>query len=235
MTMTVRHEHRGAVGWLWLSRPDKRNALSHAMVDDAVDAIDGFLDAGVAVAVLQAEGPVFCAGADVTEALSDTIPASERLLARLMQDPLFWVAGLRGPALGAGVAVAAVCPVVVCTDSVHFELPEHRLGLFPSGVVAYIEASVGLRRSVELGLTGAPLTATEATACGLVNEVVPDDELESAITRWVELVCRDLLVARNAGRSWRSMFAAPGFVARKLELDGFLELPAARPAPGGGR
>lgn len=231
--MTVRHEHRDGVGWLWLSRPDKRNALSHAMVDDALNAMDGFADAGVEVAVLQAEGPVFCAGADVTEALGDSNPASERLLARLMRDPLFWIAGLRGPALGAGVAIASVCPVVVCSDKVYFALPEHRLGLFPSGVVAYIEASIGLRRSVELGLTGAPLSAMEAIACGLVNEVVPDDELESAITRWVDLVGRDPLVARNAGRSWRSAFAGPGFVARKSELDGFLELPSDGLSPGG--
>lgn len=231
----ARHERRDGVGRLWFTRPEKRNALSHAMVDEVLAAVDDFVAAGVTVAVLEAEGPVFCAGADVTEALADTAnPASERLLARLMHDPLFWVAAVRGPAFGAGVAVAAVCPVVVCASSARFELPEHRLGLFPSGAMTYIEAAVGPRRAVELGVTGRAMSAAEAASCGLVNEVSVDGEVDAAVGRWVDVLARDPLVARNAGRSWRSVFASKAFAARKAELDGFLELPAQRASGAGG-
>src|SRR4051794_12889717 len=113
------------VGHLRLERPDKRNAINHAMVDEAIDSIGRFVDSGVSVAVLCASGPVFCAGSDLDEPWdTGETPAADRMVAALLERPILWIAAVAGPTLGAGVGLVAACPVAVAADSAWFALPE---------------------------------------------------------------------------------------------------------------
>ena len=219
MSPLIRTRVEADVGWLTLARPAKRNALTETMVDEAARAIDDFIDKDVSIVIVEAEGTIFCAGADIAEARSNlAAPSFERLLAALTHPAIFTIAAIEGPALGAGVAMAAACPIVVCTSEVWFSLPEHALGLFPSLVVAYIEEVLGPRRSLQMGLRGDRLTAQTALEHGLVNEVVQPEELEEAVQRWIEVLRRDPRVTRDAALGWRARFETESFRARRRVL-----------------
>ncbi|HZQ26058.1 MAG TPA: enoyl-CoA hydratase-related protein, partial [Acidimicrobiales bacterium] len=97
MSELVRTSVDGLVGTVWLSRPDKRNALNHALVDAAIAAITRFSEQGVKVVVLRADGAVFCAGADTSEFDDGLLAASERLLDALMTVDLFFVGAVEKP------------------------------------------------------------------------------------------------------------------------------------------
>jgi enoyl-CoA hydratase len=215
----IRAELDGPVGRLTLCRPEKRNALSAAMVDDAIGALDHFAASGARVALLDAEGPVFCAGADVAEARTDLhAPSFERLVLSIARPDLFVIALVRGPALGAGVALCAAAPVVVCAASAWLSLPERSLGLYPSLVIAYIEASVGPRRALQLGMSGDRLSPAEARDLGLVTDVVDADDIDEAACRWVALALADETVTTDACLGWSARYQSAAFTERRAVL-----------------
>lgn len=223
MSELVVSEIRDGVGWLRLSRASKRNALSHALVDQAIEAMDEFENAGVEVAVLTAEPPIFCAGNDLVEARANPDhAAADRFLRELLERPLLWIAAVAGPALGAGVAVAAVCPITLASDEAWFSLPELEIGLFPSGVLRYIETFIGPRLGLELGISGRRFEAAEARAYGLVNEVVPANELATAVSRWIRVTTARPPVTRAARESWRQLFRTEAVAERAAQLDRIL-------------
>jgi enoyl-CoA hydratase len=227
MSELVRAWTEGGVGHLRLERVEKRNALSHALVAAALREAGALVSRGVAVAVLEAAGPVFCAGADLDEAFGrpPAEAASERLLGALLTSPLFWVAAVEGPALGAGVAVATACPVSVCADTAWFSLPEIRLGLFPSGVMAYLEPVLGTTRTLALGLRERRWTAREALEWGLVSEVVEPGQVAGRVADWTAQLAAHPAAVASARVAWQTRFADPAFRARKAQLDRLLEVP----------
>jgi enoyl-CoA hydratase/carnithine racemase len=231
MNGLVRTRVDGEAGILWLARPDKRNALNDALVDDFLTALDEFAARGVRIVVVRAEGTVFCSGSDTTELRSGAFPASERLLDALTTHDAFFVAVLEAPALGAGVALAAACPVVLVTPAASFTLPERAMGLFPSGVMTYLEPVIGARRALQLGLLGARLEAGAAREAGLVNEVVGPADLDAALGRWLEVLMADTEVTRSAAAAWRSAFSTDAFRSRKAVLDGLLARSGVRWGP----
>jgi enoyl-CoA hydratase/carnithine racemase len=184
----------GGDGWIEvrLARPEKRNALCHALVDELTEVM-GTTDAQAMV--LGAEGPVFCAGGDRSETHTDPV-ASDRLLALLRDTPLFVIARVEGPVLGAGVAVVRRCPVAVGTEAATFSLPEATMGVFPSPA-AYLEGAVGRRRILDVGLRGTPLPPGD-----LLTEVVDPDDVDAAVQRWVDVVRERPAVADMARRYW---------------------------------
>ena len=215
MSGLVHAEVDDAVGRLRLTRAHKRNALNAAMVHEALDAMDEFVAAGVRVAVLSADSPVFCSGNDLTE-VPDQVENSValRFVDALLNRPLFWVAAVSGPALGAGVALAAVCPVTVMAEHTWFSLPEVEIGLFPAGVVPYLERLVGPRTAFRAGLTGAPLAAADAFTAGLVDEVVPSEQMEDRVQSRVAELLRRPGVTDAARQAWQALFHTPEFTHR---------------------
>jgi len=195
------------VGELRLTRPGKRNAINHALVDEAVVAIDAFEAAGVRVAVLRGDPPVFCAGNDLVEAMAERErPAADRFLALLLERPVFWIAAVEGGALGAGAAVAAVCPITVMAHDAYLALPELQIGLFPAGVLPFLEPFCGPRRSLEAGLTGDRVSAADAVAWSLATEVAAPSELGRRVERWCATATARPQVTDAARRSWQARF-----------------------------
>jgi methylglutaconyl-CoA hydratase len=175
---------------LTLDRPDKRNALSAALIDALHDALErAELDADVRVVVLRGAGRDFCAGADLDELLAsvDLSPADNeaaalrlgRLFSRMRSLPKPVVAVVHGRALAGGAGLVTACDLAVAGSGAQVGYPEIQRGFVPAMVMTLLRRAVGEKVALDLALTGRVLTASEARAVGLVARVVPDEALDS--------------------------------------------------------
>lgn len=185
---------RGAAAWLWMNRPEARNALSDellAALETALEVLEK--DAAVRVLVLAGRGPAFCAGGDLTKmekAAKMTKARSRReagrfakLLYRLHGYPKPVVARVHGPAFAGGMGLVAACDLVAAAEGAEFALPETRIGLVPAMISPYLVRAMGAAQARRYMLTGERLGAGEAKRIGFVHECVPADELDGAVER----------------------------------------------------
>ena len=179
----------GGILTLTLNRPDKRNALSTALIEtlhQALDAAD--LDAEVRVIVLTGAGKDFCAGADLAELLvsADASPEANeasalrlgKLFARMREIPKPVVAVVRGRALAGGAGLMTACDIVLAGAGTQVGYPEVLRGFVPAMVMTMLRRLAGEKAALDLVLTGRTLGAADALACGLLSRVVPDDALD---------------------------------------------------------
>jgi len=184
------------VRWLTLAQPERRNALSSAMIAALQEHLDGAsADDAVRVVVLAAKGPVFSSGHDLRElrALSGDDPAGSasaerclpvfvdcsRMMATIVRMPKPVIACVQGLATAAGCQLAASCDLVVAAESAAFATPGVDLALFCSTPAVALGRSIGRKAAMEMLLTGERIPARRAYELGLVNRVVPDAELEA--------------------------------------------------------
>jgi enoyl-CoA hydratase/carnithine racemase len=164
-------EHGVAV--VTLNRPDKKNALSHAMRLDLAHAFEALTDARVVI--LTGSGGVFSAGFDLTEfdRIDETglWESSDRMNAAVATHPVPVIAALDGPAVAGGADLAVLTDIRLGTPRTNFSHPEHRR--FPV-VYGPLAECVGATRARELVLTGRTVEADEALAIGLLTEIVRD-------------------------------------------------------------
>ena len=180
----------GPVLRLTLSRPQRRNALSRALIAALSEAVALLHEGGdTRVVVLTGQGPVFCAGADLTEFAEAGDPERLRadaealsdLLAAMVGCPVPIVAGVHGAAYGGGVGLVCASDVAVAATGTQFALSEARLGLVPATIGPYVVAALGEREAKARMLLAAPFGAEEALRIGLVQRVVAPDELPRAV------------------------------------------------------
>ena len=198
----VTREDRGPVAILTLNRPDRRNALSRALLAKLGDILDQVsVDERVRVVVLTGAGPVFCSGMDLKEAASiDDLSESERnattaiqefatLLQSLHTLPKPTIAALNGDALAGGAGLMAACDLVVAADTARIGYPEVKRGLVAAIVMHDLSRQVGDRRSRQLLLSGESISAQVALEWGLVNSLAPVERcLDEALRLAHELV-----------------------------------------------
>jgi methylglutaconyl-CoA hydratase len=196
-TDLVFREDRGRIAVLTLNRPDRRNALSRALIaalDEALDRVT--VAAGVRAIVLAAAGPVFCAGMDLKEAaelldgrdaetgrraVSD-MQAVADLIDRIHACPKPIVAAVHGDALAGGAGLATACDVVIMAESARIGYPEVKRGLVAAIVMHDLVRQVGDRRARQLLLSGDLIGADVADQWGLINQVTaPERCLEQAV------------------------------------------------------
>jgi enoyl-CoA hydratase len=185
-TSLVSLERDGAVALLTFQRAEKLNALDAAMVD-AIDARLDELEADgeVRCAILTGAGKAFVAGADIAAMASLSPTEAKRfadrgqaLGARLESLPFPVIAAVNGFALGGGCELALACDFIWASDKARFGQPEVNLGVIPGfGGTQRLARRVGIGRARELVYTGAMISAEQARAIGLCNEVVPADTL----------------------------------------------------------
>ena len=181
-----------AIRTITVNRPEKLNALNSATLD-ALDAAfaDAERDPSVRVVVLTGAGPkAFVAGADISE--MQALSASEgrdfslrgtRMMRRVERLSKPVIAMVNGFALGGGLELAMCCHLRIASDKAKVGQPEINLGLIPGfGGTQRLLRLAGRAATVELCLTGAPITAERALQLGIVNRVVPADTLETATT-----------------------------------------------------
>lgn len=168
-----------------LDAPERRNALSQALLDQLRGALNRAAYDDVQAVVLAAEGPAFCSGADLTEALRDGMTDSARRLAEVLRTVLALpkpvVARVHGPVRAGGIGLVAACDVAISADTVSYAFTEARLGLAPSVISLTVLPRLTPRAASRTFLTGAPFTAAEAADWGLVTRAVPPDGLDGEV------------------------------------------------------
>lgn len=188
-TILQRHDADG-VTWLTLNRPRARNALSMALMralDAELQAIGG--DEAVKVVVIAGAGPGFCSGHDLRELRAQPDRATyeavfalcSRLMQRIVRLPKPVIARVHGVATAAGCQLVASCDLAVAADTARFATPGVNLGLFCSTPMVALSRAVGRKAAMEMLLTGDLVDATRARELGLINRVVPEVELDSAV------------------------------------------------------
>jgi 2-(1,2-epoxy-1,2-dihydrophenyl)acetyl-CoA isomerase len=188
---TIRLEVENGVATITLNRPDSLNALNATMRRELLAAFKAVRrDEDVRAVVLTGEGRGFCSGADLRGG------SAEREFRRVMTteyNPLIQairdlpkpvVAAVNGVAAGAGVSLALACDLIWAAEEARFIQAFVKIGLVPdSGSTRTLVRALGRHRAAQLIFTGEPLSAADAHAAGLVNEVVPLAELAEAVAK----------------------------------------------------
>jgi 2-(1,2-epoxy-1,2-dihydrophenyl)acetyl-CoA isomerase len=190
---TIQLEMRDAVALLTLNRPDALNAISVAMAREIKAAISEAVESGARALVLTGAGRAFCAGGDLREmqklaALDGRIEAFfdeplgllNECVLLMRSTPLPFIAAVNGAASGGGCNLALACDLVIAGESARFNQAFIKIGLTPDcGGSFILPRAIGWKRATELMMTGDVISADKAAEMGMINNVVPDDELMS--------------------------------------------------------
>lgn len=210
----VRYEVRGGSATLTIDRPDRRNALNDEVVDGLLAGLErAGSDHEVRCVVLTGAGDrAFCAGGDLTDTMSPTegrVQQHERrgrlgdLLVAVGRHPLPVVARVNGAALAGGFGLMLACDLVVAADDVEVGTPEINLGLWPFMISAVIARNMPRKIAVEMMLTGRRVPVLEAERWGMVNRVVPRQQLDQTVDQLVgELSSKSPLALRLGKESF---------------------------------
>lgn len=191
---------------LTLQRAAKRNALTRELIEQFSEALQQLHSADVRLLVVQAEGPVFCAGMDLgqmqqraeqpdadREYLQDSRVYAD-LLKSLYQFPAPTLAVVQGPALAGGMGIVLACDLVVASHEAFFALPEPQRGITAAMVTPLLVYRLGIGRASSLLLSGRRTSATELAGI-LCHAVVPGDRLAATRDEWIESICTGSLTA----------------------------------------
>ncbi|MEP0068474.1 enoyl-CoA hydratase [Pyruvatibacter sp.] len=192
---TIKTEKRGAVALITLNRPDALNALNSQLVDELIDAVQGFdADDAIGCMVITGSEKAFAAGADIKEMQPKTYMDvyKEDLFEkanRIAEARKPVVAAVSGYALGGGCELAMLCDFILASDTAKFGQPEISLGVMPGiGGSQRLTRFVGKSKSMEMCLTGRMMDAEEAERAGLVSRVVPAADLVEEAVKTAEKI-----------------------------------------------
>lgn len=208
MYENILHVVEGGVATITLNQPDKRNALSHEMLDDLVDAFGRAKDdPATRVVVLTGAGKVFSAGGDLSGFSAD-LPLAHKYYGTTRFLDLFraiaelgkpTICKANGHVVAGGLGVALACDLVIATEDAKFSTPEINIGLFPFMIMAIIYRNVPRKKVNEMLLLGERLTAQEAATHGLINKAVPADQLDAATDEWAAKLAAKAPVVMRLG------------------------------------
>jgi enoyl-CoA hydratase/carnithine racemase len=216
---SVLRRDEAGVAWLTLNRPAARNALSAPLMASVQAELDAIADdPAVRVVVIGAAGPAFCAGHDLRELranpgrefLSALFAQCSALMTRIVRLPKPVIARVHGIATAAGCQLVASCDLAVAAADARFATPGVNIGLFCSTPMVALSRNVGRKAAMEMLLTGDLIDAARAREIGLVNRVVPPDELDGAVAA---------LAAQIAGKSALTLAIGKEAFYRQAELE----------------
>jgi methylglutaconyl-CoA hydratase len=210
----------GHVARVTLDRPDVRNAFDDATIVELTAAFRALSDdANVRAIVLAANGPAFCAGADLNymkrmAGNSEAENRADALSLATMLNTLYTcakpvIASVQGDAYAGGMGLVAACDIAIAADSAHFCLSEAKLGLMPATIAPYVIRAMGVRAAHRYFVTAERFDAAEALRIGLVHQVVAADQLDASVDAVAQSVASNspnavreckLLVGELAGR-----------------------------------
>ncbi|MBP6118265.1 MAG: enoyl-CoA hydratase/isomerase family protein [Giesbergeria sp.] len=189
--------YEGAIARITLTQPEVRNAFSDEVIADITAA---FTEVGrraeVRAVVLAAEGPAFCAGANLNwmrrmadytraENVADAAKLAE-MLRVIYECPKPTIARVQGDVVAGGMGLVAACDMAVCVDTAGFCLSEVKLGLIPATISPYVIRAMGARAAHRYFLTAERFGAAEALRIGFVHEVVVADQLDAKVGEWLK-------------------------------------------------
>lgn len=195
----IRHATDNAVSWITLDRPEAMNALTWDQRERVIALLaEASADPGVRAVVITATGRGFCAGADLRggQPSGARVPGdvartirlgAQRLIAAVLDCEKPVIAAVNGTAAGIGAHLAFACDLVLAAEPARFIEVFVRRGLVPDGGGAYLlPRLIGPQRAKELMFFGDALNAVDAERIGLVNKVVPAEELATTARAWAE-------------------------------------------------
>ena len=207
------------VAYVTLNRPEAANTLDAIVARELHDALlRSERDASVHAVVLSGTGPMFCGGGNIK-----TFAEQGEAVSAYVKETTLWlhdaisivarmtptvICAVNGVAAGGGLGLVAACDLAIAAASARFTMAYTAIGLTPDAGTSYnVTRLVGLRRALELTLTNRLLSAEEALAWGLVNQVVPDSQLEEASRRLARQLCSGATAAlgqakRLLRRAW---------------------------------
>lgn len=195
-----------------LQRPEKLNAMSRTSTEELESVCDYLAqNPNVRVVVIQGAGGNFCVGDDVTDLSSDideSVRLSRRrgeLYSRMVDLPQIIVGALQGQVLGGGFVLAAACDIRIATHGTQLGLPEVNLGWPPNYGLGIVQSVLGRSRTMELALSGKPISARRALEIGFVGQVTPEDRLDTKIRELVDA----LLKKPSMGLSYTKQLMSP--------------------------
>ena len=195
-------EMRGRVAILTLNRPKARNSLSEPLLRALGAALDEIAEAGsIHAIVLTGAAPAFCAGHDMREMTArradsdggrayfhELMALCSSVMQKVVASPKPVVAAVSGIATAAGCQLVASCDLAVAGESSRFATPGVNIGLFCSTPMVALSRNVGRKQAMELLLLGEMIDAKRALAFGLLNRVVPDEEVMTAAISLAEII-----------------------------------------------
>ena len=205
--------HDGPIITITLDRPDKRNALALDVMTELTAVLREVGDSEALGVVLAANGPVFSAGhnfADMAGASLDDVRHLFEVCTEMMDTvqsiPQPVVAKVHALATAAGCQLVATCDLAVAAESASFAIPGGKGGLFCHTPLVAVARNVGRKRALEMALTGDPIDAHTAADWGLINRVVPDEQLDAAVA--------DLIGRATRGSARSKALGKQGFYAQ---------------------
>ncbi|MEY4850934.1 MAG: hypothetical protein RLZZ331_1938 [Pseudomonadota bacterium] len=200
-------DRQGPIVTVTLNRPEQRNALSLPLMLELTEVLQQIGSSDARGVILAANGPVFSAGHHFAD-MAGHSHAEVRELFRIcteMMDllqalPQPVVARVHGLATAAGCQLVATCDLAVAAASASFALPGGKGALFCHTPLVAVARNLGRKRALELAMTGDPIDARTAADWGLVNRVVPDDQLEAATLDLITRATRGPADAKAVGK-----------------------------------
>ena len=182
----VKVESSDGITTITMTRADKRNALSQALCDELYDAYRGFEAGGDQVAILQADGPAFCVGADLKDppsAMWKAVPDVSHKLSKPV------IAATQGWVIGGAICMVMTCDLMVSAETTKFMYPEAKVGVF-GGLMPGIVSRMPHKVAMELLLLGEEISAKRAYDVGFVNKVVPLGEERKEARRMAGIIAQ---------------------------------------------
>jgi enoyl-CoA hydratase/carnithine racemase len=213
----LRHD-AGGVATLTLNRPDQLNSLSTELLTGLQDALDAIAqDVSVRVVVIEGAGKAFCAGHDLKQMRANhdkdymrrLFGQCGKVMMTLMQMPQPVIARIHGIATTAGCQLVATCDLAVAADVARFAVSGINVGLFCATPSVALARNMGRKQAMEMLLTGNFIDAAEAQRRGLVNRVVPLDQLDAEVKQLTDSIC---------GKSASAIAMGKQVFYRQLEL-----------------
>lgn len=194
----IQCEREDEITTITMNRPDKRNALSTPMMSELLDAFKAAgRDRETRVVILAANGPAFSAGHDLSELVDGDINAYRavfdictELMMAIQAIPQPVIAQVHKIATAAGCQLVATCDLAVAAEEARFATPGVKIGLFCTTPMVALSRAIGRKRALQMLLTGELVPAHTAAEWGLVNQVVPADQLASATRDLAHAIAR---------------------------------------------
>ena len=200
-------DRSGDFATITMNRPQRRNALSMAHMRELIAAFGEIGDSDAVGVVLAGNGPVFGSGHDLAEVAGTGLPAIRKLLGTctelmtlMQQIPQPVVARVHGLATAAGCQLVASADLAVASEEAGFATPGGKGGWFCHTPMVAVARNVGRKRAMELAMSGDVIGAQTALDWGLVNQVVPAGQLDSAVQDLLERVTRGSAESKGIGK-----------------------------------
>ncbi len=206
----IKTELKGHVFTITLNRPEKRNAFTPAMAEEIVFALAyAHYNSTIRCVILNAIGPVFCAGADLNAFHDLTVRDENKTLPEIREEVRLGdafadlckpaIAQVEGSVLAGGFLLICGCTFVISVPAATFSLPEVKRGIWPMQVMASLGKILPPRKVLEMSVTGQSYTAGEALAMGLITQIAEPEEIQGVVGALAAQICENAPYAIQLG------------------------------------